>query len=218
MKHLRILVADDHALVRRGARDVLHSRHGWRVVGEAANGREAVEKATILQPDVAILDIAMPEIDGIEAARQIRSAAPDTKVLILTMYQSDYMVQSALDAGANGYLLKSDLTDSLVAAVKHVCEGQRFLTPKVVEIVQGGSFKSERRHQLGRTTPRERQIIRLLAEGKSNKEIAEELGISKRTAEAHRANIMLKLQFHSLAQLVHYALDHGIANAPQSSA
>lgn len=215
MKTLRILVADDHALVRRGARDVLHSRQGWRVVGEAANGREAVEKATALQPDVAILDLAMPDFDGIEAARQIRSAAPGTKVLVLTMYESDYMVQSALDAGANGYLLKSDLTDSLVAAVKHVCEGQRFLTPKVEEIVQAGSFQGERRHQLGRTTPRERQIIRLLAEGKTNKEIAVALGISTRTAEGHRANIMLKLQFRSLAQLIHYALHHGITNAPQ---
>jgi DNA-binding NarL/FixJ family response regulator len=218
MKNLRILVADDHALVRRGARDVLHSRHGWRVVGEAADGREAVERATTLQPDVAILDIAMPEFDGIEAARRIRSAAPGTKILVLTMYESDYMVQSALDAGANGYLLKSDLTDSLVDAVKHVCEGRRFLTPKVVKIVQAGSSKGERRHQLGRTTPRERQIIRLLSEGKTNGEIAVALSISKRTAEAHRANIMLKLQFRSLAQLVHYALDHGIANTPQSSA
>jgi DNA-binding NarL/FixJ family response regulator len=219
MKNLRILVADDHALVRRGAREVLHSHRGWRVVGEASDGREAVEKAVALQPDVAVIDIGMPECDGIEAARQIRSVAPSTKILVLTMYESDYMVQSAFDAGANGYLLKSDLTDNLVAAVKHLSEGQRFVTPKVFEITQTGSFRGEHRHhQPGRTTPRERQIIRLLAEGKTNKEIGVALGISKRTAEAHRANIMLKLHFHSLAQLVHYALNHGLANVPQGGA
>lgn len=217
MKTLRILVADDHALVRRGAREVLHSHRGWRVVGEAADGREAVEKAVALHPDVAVIDIGMPECDGIEAARQIRCVAPSTKVLVLTMYESDYMVQSAFDAGADGYLLKSDLTDNLVAAVKDVSEGRHLLAPR--EIIQAGSFKGESRHQQPcRTTPRERQVIRLLAEGKTNKEIGVALGISKRTAEAHRANIMLKLHFHSLAQLVHYALNHGLANVPQGGA
>jgi DNA-binding NarL/FixJ family response regulator len=223
VKHLRILVADDHALVRRGARDVLHSRHGWRVVGEAANGREAVEKAIALQPDVAVLDLAMPELDGIEAARRIRDALPKSKVLVLTMYECDHMVQRALNAGAHGYLLKSDLSDCLVTAVKNVVEGQRFLTPKVSEIMQAGSFKATRLHPrlddlAGRITPRERQVIRLLAEGHTNKEVAALLGLSTRTVECHRSRIMLKLHFHSLADLIRYALRNDIAAFEQNHA
>src|ERR1700676_3756373 len=125
MKNLRILIADDHGLVRRGARGVLHSQHGWRVVGEAANGREAVEKTIKLKPDVVILDISMPELDGVEVVRQVREAVPDTKVLVLTMHESDQMVQRVLDAGAHGYILKSDLTDCLAKAVNAVSKGKR---------------------------------------------------------------------------------------------
>src|SRR6266404_5438248 len=177
MKKLRILIADDHGLVRRGAREVLHSQPGWKVVGEAANGREAVQKAIELKPDVAVVDIGMPELDGVEAVRQIRDAVPETKVLVLTMHESDHMVRRALDVGALGYLLKSDLTDSLRQAVKAVAEGERFLTPKVSEIVLHGFLKTKSQHQPGeragaRTTPREIEIIRLLAGGKTNKEIA----------------------------------------------
>jgi DNA-binding NarL/FixJ family response regulator len=217
VKKLRILVADDHGLVRRGARAVLHSRRGWRVVGEAANGREAVEKAIELKPDVAIVDISMPELDGVEVARQMREAVPDTKVLVLTMHESDQMVRRAMDAGACGYLLKSDLTDSLAKAVKAVSEGKRFLTPKVSEIVLEGFLKTRSQHQQGeragaRPTPREIEIIRLLAEGKANKEIAALLGITVRTVETHRAKIMLKLGLHSLADLIHYAIRNEIAS------
>jgi len=214
MKQLRILIADDHGLVRRGAREILDSRRGWRVVGEATNGLEAVQKAKELKPDVAVVDIGMPEVDGVEVARQIREAIPDTKVLVLTMHESDQMVRRALDAGASGYLLKSDLTDCLTKAVKAVSEGKRFLTPRVSEIVLEGFLKTGSRHQEGRagprTTPRELEIIRLLAEGKSNKEVAALLGITVRTVETHRAKIMLKLGLHSLAELIHYALRHGI--------
>jgi DNA-binding NarL/FixJ family response regulator len=127
VKNLRILIADDHGLVRRGARAVLSSQRGWRVVGEAANGREAVQKAIELKPDVAVVDIGMPELDGVAAVSRIREAVPGTKVLVLTMHESDQMVQRALDAGAHGYILKSDLTDSLPKAVKAVAEGKRFL-------------------------------------------------------------------------------------------
>ena len=223
MKRLRILIADDHALVRRGARDVLHSRHGWRVVGEAASGREAVEKAVALRPDVAVIDLAMPELDGIEAARRIRDTLPDCKILVLTMYECDHMVHRALHAGAHGYLLKSDLSDSLVTAVKNILVGQRFLTPKVSEIVHAGSFKpTTLPPQIdivpGRITPRERQVLRLLAEGHTNKEIAALLGLSSRTVECHRARIMLKLHFHSLADLIRYALHNGIAAFQQNHA
>jgi DNA-binding NarL/FixJ family response regulator len=139
LKKIRILIADDHGLVRRGAGSVLRSRHAWRVGGEAANGREAVERAIKLKPDVALLDVGMPELDGLEATRQILEAVPDTKVLVLTMHESDQMVRRALEAGARGYLLKSDLTECLVKAVKDIAAGKRFLTPKVSEIVPGFS-------------------------------------------------------------------------------
>ena len=217
MRKLRILVADDHGLVRRGARALLQSRRGWKVVGEAANGREAVQKAIELKPDVAIVDIGMPELDGVEATRQIREAVPDTKVLVLTMHESDQMVRRALDAGARGYLLKSDLTECLAKAVKAVSEGKRFLTPKVSEIVLEGFLETRSRHRRGeragaRTTPREIEIIRLLAEGKTNKEIAAALAITVRTVETHRAKIMLKLGLHSLTELIHYAIRHKIVS------
>jgi DNA-binding NarL/FixJ family response regulator len=216
VKKLRILIADDHALVRQGAKVVIQARQGWKVVGEAANGREAVQKAIALKPDVLVVDIGMPELDGVEVARQIREGVPSTKVLVLTMHESDQMVKRALDAGALGYILKSDLTECLARAVKAVSEGKRFLTPKVSEIVLDGFLKTKSQRQQGeqagaRITPRESEIIRLLAEGKANKEIAAQLGITVRTVETHRAKIMLKLGLHSLAELIHYAMRHGIA-------
>jgi DNA-binding NarL/FixJ family response regulator len=210
MKKLRILIADDHGLVRRGAREVLHSQTGWKVVGEAANGREAVQKAIELKPDVAVVDLGMPELDGVEAVRQIRDAVPETKVLVLTMHESDQMVRRALDAGALGYLLKSDLTDCLPKAVKAIAEGKRFLTPKVSEIVLEGFLQTGRQDGQGQTgarlTPREIEIVRLLVEGKPNKQIAAALQIAVRTVETHRAKIMFKLGFHSSNELVRYAI------------
>jgi len=143
VKKLRILVADDHGLVRRGARGVLHSRPGWRIVAEAANGRDAVEKAVELKPDVAVVDIGMPQLDGIEVTRQIREGVPTAKVLVLTLHESSQMVRRAFDAGAHGYVLKSDLSDSLVEAVEVVSNGNRFLTPKVSEIVLEGFLKTK---------------------------------------------------------------------------
>jgi len=186
------------------------------------NGREAVEKAIELKPDVVILDISMPELDGVEATRQIVEAVPDTKVLVLTMHESDHIVRRALDAGACGYLLKSDLTDCLPKAVKAIAEGKRFLTPKVCEIVVEGFLRTRSEHQPAerrdtRTTPRETGIIRLLAEGKSNKEIAAQLGITVRTVETHRATIMLKLGLHSLADLIYYAIRQGLHKGVESA-
>ena len=215
MKKLRILLADDHGLMRRGTRALLEAQHGWRVVGEAANGREAVEKIKELKPNVAILDISMPDLDGVQVTRQIREAVPDTKVLVLTMHESDQMVQRTLDAGADGYILKSDLTECLATAVRAVSEGKRFLTPKVSEIVLDGFLSTRSQRQQGgraeaRLTPRETEIIRLLAEGKANKEVAALLGITVRTAETHRSRVMLKLDLHSLADLIHYAIRQGL--------
>jgi DNA-binding NarL/FixJ family response regulator len=219
---LRILVADDHELVRRGIQGLLRVRRGWTVVGEATSGREAVEKARKLKPDVAIVDISMPELDGLQATRQIREAAPSTKVVILTMHESDQMVRRVLDAGARGYVLKSDLAAHLVKAVKDVSAGKLFLTPRVSDIVLKGFLKTREstdptEHSQAQPSAREVEIIRLLAEGKVNKEIATELGITTRTVETHRAKIMLKLGLHSLTELIHYAIRHKIVSAPSAS-
>src|SRR6267143_4888424 len=218
-KRLRILVADDHELVRRGIRGQLSARRGWIIVGEAMNGREAVEKASKLKPDVAIVDISMPHLDGLQATRQIREGTPSTEVVILTMHESDQMVRRVLDAGALGYVLKSDLAKHLVKAVKNVSAGKLFLTPRVSDIVLKGFLKTGNQpgpteNSRPRPTPREVEIIRLLAEGKANKEIGAELGITTRTVETHRARIMLKLGLHSLTELIHYAIRHEIFSAP----
>ncbi|HEY6269511.1 MAG TPA: response regulator transcription factor [Candidatus Acidoferrum sp.] len=221
-KRLRILVADDHELVRHGIRGLLCARRGWRVIGEAVNGREAVEKAIKLKPDVAIVDISMPHLDGLQVTRQIRKATPNTKVVVLTMHESDQMVRLVLDAGALGYVLKSDLATNLVKAVKNVCAERLFLTPRVSDIVLKGFLKTGnqanvREHSPVRPSPREVEIIRLLAEGRANKEIAAELGITIRTVETHRPRIMHKLGLHSLAELIHYAIRHEIFSAPGSA-
>src|ERR1700732_988422 len=218
-KRLRILVADDHELVRRGIRGVLCTRRGWSVVGEAVNGREAVEKVNRLKPDIAILDISMPDLDGLQATRRIREAVPTTEVVVLTMHESDQMVRRVLDAGARGYVLKSDLATHLVKAVKHVSAGKLFLTPRVSDIIVRGFLTTGKEsdlaaHSQARPSPREIEIIRLLAEGKANKEIAAKLGITIRTVETHRAKIMRKLGLHSLTELIHYAIRHEIFTAP----
>jgi DNA-binding NarL/FixJ family response regulator len=219
-KKLRILVADDHELVRRGIRGLLRARRGWTVVGEAVNGREAVEKANKLKPDVAILDISMPDLDGLQATQRIREAVPTTEVVILTMHESDQMVRRVLDAGALGFVLKSDLAKHLVKAVKDVSAGKQFLTPRVSDIVLKGFLENQSDktgHSQARPTPREIEVIRLLAEGNANKEIALKLGITIRTVETHRAKIMLKLGLHSLTELIHYAIRHKIFTAPSGT-
>jgi DNA-binding NarL/FixJ family response regulator len=222
MNKLRILVADDHELVRHGIRGILRTRRGWRVIGEAANGQEAVEKTHKLKPDVAILDVSMPDLDGLQATRQIRETSPNTKVVVLTMHESDQMVHRVLEAGALGYVLKSDLAANLVKAVKDVSAGRLFLTPRVSDIVLKGFLNSADQtdpetQTRARPTPREVEIIRLLAEGKANKVIAANLGITIRTVETHRARIMVKLGLHSLAGLLHYAIRQKIVTLPPPS-
>jgi DNA-binding NarL/FixJ family response regulator len=221
-KKVRILLADDHELVRRGIRGLLRARRGWTVVGEAANGRAAVEKANKLKPDVAIVDISMPDLDGLQVTRQIREVTPNTEVVVLTMHESDQMVRRVLDAGALGYVLKSDLAIHLVKAVRDVSAGKLFLTPRVSDIVLKGFLKTGNQpgpggHSRALPTPREVEIIRLLAEGKANKKIAAELGITIRTVETHRAKIMLKLGLHSLTELIHYAIRQEIFLSPGGS-
>ena len=210
---VRILVADDHHVVRTGLRSLLESRNGWQVCAEAANGREAVEKSAELKPDVAVLDIGMPLLNGVEATRQIRKLSPQTEILILTMHDSELLVHEVLEAGARGYILKDDADRTLIAAVDALRRHKPYFSSRVARgnsnpaIRPGTSADLSSRSRL---TPREREIVQLLAEGKSNKEIAELLGISVKTAETHRANIMLKLDFHSITELVRYAVRNKI--------
>jgi DNA-binding NarL/FixJ family response regulator len=211
IKQLRILIADDHEFVRCGIRGILGVQRGWKVAGEATNGREAVEKATMLKPDVAIIDFGMPELDGLQATRQIRVAAPNTEIVMLTMHESGQMVRRVMGAGALGYVLKSDLARSLVKAVRDASKGRRFLSPRVSEIVMEGFLTSESQparteESQAKLTARELQVLRLLAEGRTNKEISNELQITIRTVETHRAKIMLKLGAHSICELIQYAI------------
>jgi DNA-binding NarL/FixJ family response regulator len=211
MTALRILIADDHTVVRAGLRALLESRSGWSVCGEAADGREAVDKAIKLKPDVAILDIGMPLLNGVEAARRIHKSSPQTEILILTMHESDELVQQVVEAGARGYILKDDADRILLAAVDSVRNHKPYFSTRVSTSVDpSGSPIDSPRTSRSRLTPREREIVQLLAEGKSNKEVASLLGISVNTAEAHRANIMLKLDLHSVTELVHYAIRNNI--------
>jgi len=207
---LRIVVADDHELVRRGIRDLLLEQPDWKVVGEAVSGRKAIEMVKKLKPDIAIVDITMPDMDGLEVTRRIRDAARETQVLILTIHESDQMVRRVLEMGARGYVLKSDMAAHLVQAVRDLANGKISLTPKVSAMVLEGFLKGGESRQPenghARPTPREVEIIRRLAEGKSNKEIAAELGITLRTVETHRGRIMMKMRLHSLTELIHYAI------------
>jgi len=209
---LRILVADDHSVVRTGLRTLLESEEGWEVCAEATNGREAVEKARALKPDVAVLDIGMPLVNGIEAVRQMKRVSPETEILILTMHDSESLIEEVLGAGARGYILKDDADLNLVRAVNLVRQHKPYLSSRVSEAVSKTALPPEAEAGLDRRrlTPREREILQLLAEGKSNKEIASFLDISVKTAETHRANIMLKLNFHSITELVRYAVRNNI--------
>jgi DNA-binding NarL/FixJ family response regulator len=215
MEPLRLLVVDDHEVVRKGLRSVLEQQPGWQVAGEASNGREAVSKAKELQPDVTVLDISMPSLNGLEATRQMLKQDSRAKVLILTMHESDPLIQEVLNAGARGYLLKSDAGKDLVTAVEAVRRNKTFFTAKVGQIVLDGYLDKKPRHAdadapPSRLTPRQREIVQLLAEGKSSKEVAVALGLSVKTAETHRANIMRRLECHSVSELVRYAIRNGI--------
>ncbi len=213
MTALRILIADDHAVVRAGLRALLESHEGWEVCAEACDGRDAVEKAAKLKPDVAVLDIGMPLLNGVEATRRIRVASPATEILILTMHESDDLVQQVVQAGARGYILKDDADRVLLAAVEAAAQHKAYFSTRLGTPVPGAlptTSPEAAKRPRPRLTPREREILQLLAEGKSNKEVAGLLGISVNTAEAHRANIMLKLGVHSLAELVHYAVRNQI--------
>jgi DNA-binding NarL/FixJ family response regulator len=214
MNNLRILVADDHALVRQGLRSVLEAKTAWTVCGEAQDGREAVNLALKLRPDIVLLDVTMPELNGLDATRQICRRLPGTPILILTMHESEELCGEAIQAGASGCVLKSDSPRLLLAAVEAVAAGGKYFTRPTGHATQsGGPRVGGGSLVLPRLSAREREIVQLLAEGRTSKEIASRLGIAFKTVDAHRTNIMRRLNVHAVADLVRYAVRERIIQA-----
>lgn len=207
-EEITVLLADDHSLVRRGFRRLLDDDEQMRVVGEASNGIEAIQMAYELKPKVVVMDLSMPELDGVQATMEIVKHLPDTEVLVLSMHAEDNYVRNALDAGAKGYLLKSAIDVDLIGAIKAVAEGRRFIGSGLKYVAQ------ERDDELSKLTVREKQVLQLIAQGKSNKEIAGLLDLSVNTVSVHRANLMEKMDIHRTAELVLFAIRKGLV-APQ---
>jgi DNA-binding NarL/FixJ family response regulator len=215
---IKLLLADDHEIVREGLRALLQAYRDCEIVGEAADGRQAVALVKELKPDIVILDISMPLLNGLEATRQILKIRPQTKVLILTMHESDSLIRDILDVGARGYILKTDVGTDLVKAVESLRWNKTFFTQRVSQMVLDGYLKGDSRvsnsdSEGTRLTPRQREVVQLLAEGKSSKEVAVALDVSVKTAETHRANIMRKLNLHSVTEVVRYAIRNQITQA-----
>jgi DNA-binding NarL/FixJ family response regulator len=214
MKTLRILLADDHEMLRRGLRAILTEQPGWEICGEAVDGRQAVELAQKLRPDVIVMDIAMPELNGLEATRQIRRLLPRAEILVLTFDESEALVREVLTAGARGYVLKNDVSRVLVQAVECLSQHQPYFTSKVSEVLLQGFGHELKAPESPSSddplTPREREVLQLVAEGKRTKEVAQVLNITAKTAENHRTNIMRKLKVKSATELVRYAIRNKI--------
>jgi DNA-binding NarL/FixJ family response regulator len=209
MKRIRILLADDHAVVRQGFKMILSAQSDMEIVGEAGHGREAVELAEKLKPDVAVMDVAMPELNGIEATRRLAETSPHTRVLALSMHKDSVYVREILRAGARGYLIKDAAASDLLAAVRAVASGEGYLSPAVSNAV----LDDYRRHvtnPIDLLTSREREVLQMIAEGKTNKEIAGVLNLSVYTVDAHRGRIMEKLNLHSINDLVRFAMRNGM--------
>jgi len=218
MKNLRILIADDHDVVRRGIKSLIESRPEWQVCDEAHSGREAVAKSEERKPDIVVLDISMPELNGLEAARRIRKVSPNSEILILSMHYSDQLIKEILDAGVRGFVVKSDSDRDLIIALETLANHKPFFTSMATEVMltnfqRPGALPAPGEMRASRLTSREREIVQLLSEGKSSKEVASSLGISVKTAETHRANIMRKLEIHSVSELVRYAVRNQIIEA-----
>ncbi len=218
MKSALVLIADDHEIVRQGIRMIVEAREGFEVCGEASDGRRAVQMALELKPDLLVIDLAMPQLNGLEATRQIVQNNKKIRVLVLTMHESEQVVRDVLTAGARGYVLKTDTGRDLISALELLLSGRTFFTSKVAQIVLDSFIKSGQ--PVSRTlshhlTPREREVVQLLAEGKSSKEVAVALNLSVKTAETHRANIMRKLDVHSVSELVLYAVRNHIIHVAQ---
>jgi two-component system, NarL family, response regulator NreC len=209
MKRIRILLADDHALVRQGFKMILAAQADMEIVGEAGNGREAVQRCEELRPDIVVMDVAMPELNGIEATRRLATALPHTRVIALSMHKDSVYVREILRAGARGYLLKDSPAGDLVSAVRSVASGESYLSPGVSNAV----LDDYRRHvtnPIDLLTTREREVLQMIAEGKTNKEIAGVLNLSVYTVDAHRGRIMEKLNLHSINELVRFAVRNGL--------
>lgn len=213
----RILLVDDHEVVRRGLRALLETHPGWVVCGEAADGRTAVRLARSLVPHIVVMDLIMPELNGLEATRQILDKDRQVQILVLSMHESDQAVREVLAAGARGYVLKSDAGRDLVAAIEALLRGRPFFTSRVAANIHELEFKARPGRRafkpLGQLTAREREVLQLLAEGRTNKEVGHLLGISVKTAETHRARVMRKLSVDSVADLVRYAIRNGFIAA-----
>lgn len=215
MGALRIFIADDHELARQGIRNVLETHPEWQICGEARDGRETVEAAALLKPDIFLLDIGMPNLNGLDAARQILAMNPEARILILTIHDSEQVVREVLAAGARGFLLKSDAGRELVAAVEALEDHRTYFTSKVAQMMLDGYLRPQDDTIFSSQpilTPREREVIQLVAEGKSTKEVAIALSLSVKTAETHRTNLMRKLNLHSVADLTLYAVRNGIVH------
>lgn len=206
---ITILLADDHSMVRQGFRRILESQPDMQIVGEAANGREAIEKSTALKPDVVVMDVAMPELNGIEATRRLTEASPRTRVLALSMHKDAVYVREILRAGARGYLLKDAIDADLLAAVRAVARGDAFLAPAIADSVLT-DYRQHVTDPIDLLTSREREVLQMIAEGKTNKEIASDLKLSVYTVDAHRGRVMEKLNLHSTGELVRFALRKGL--------
>ena len=213
MKRVRILIADDHEIVREGVRALIERQPGWEVCGEAATGREAVAAAEKLGPDIIVMDIGMPELNGLDATRQIKRILPKCEVLIFTANETDEIVKNVFKAGARAYLLKTEANQHFVPAIEALCKHRTYFSSKVSELVFAGYLKDDTLTSDHLLTARERETAQLVAEGKSSREIAHILGISVKTVETHRASIMRKLALGSVVELVHYAIRNGIVAA-----
>ncbi len=211
---IRILLADDHTILRAGLRMMLNAQPDFEVVGEAQDGRQAIQEAQRLQPDVILMDITMPDMNGIEATRQIKKLLPETKVLMLTMHEHDEYVFQALRAGASGYMLKEAADTDLISALRVIQNGQFYLSPTAQSVMVGDYLQrvrtGEEKDSYSSLTEREREILKLVAEGYTNNKIAERLIISPKTVDTHRTHVMDKLNLHSRAELVKYAMRRGL--------
>ena len=210
-KNTRILLADDHAVVRQGFRMILAAQPHFEIVAEASNGREAVELAEKLQPDVVVMDVTMPELNGIEATRRMATVSPRARVLALSMHKDSVYVREILRAGARGYLLKDALDKDLVAAVDAIARGEAYLSPAIADAVLN-DYRKHVSDPLDLLSSREREVLQMIAEGKTNKEIASILNLSVYTVDAHRGRIMEKLNLHSTPELVRFAIRNGLTD------
>jgi DNA-binding NarL/FixJ family response regulator len=216
MSAFRILVADDHPIFRLGVCSLLRAHAGWEICGQVADGRDAVEKCRQLKPDLIILDICMPQLNGVDAARQILKENPAQKILVLTDVHSEQVVRDCLDAGIRGWIFKFDGTDDLIAAVEAMQRNRSSFSARVSDLIMDCYLQRQRLGPVAadapRLSPRERQVVQLVAEGKTSKEVATILDLSAKTVDTHRSNILLKLKLHSIAELVLYAVRNEIVH------